>query len=285
MDFKLRQNNRDKSNLEIIDDLKKVAKELNQNHLTQDLYNKNGRFTSSLIKKRFATWNKGLELAELKAKKLMFIDDCDIIEDLKRIAILISPVQLTIESYDKYGKYSSSIVKKRFGWNKALINAGLTITKHQNINEIELLENLKQVWIKLGKQPSKEDMVKSISKYSAGPYILKYGTWGKSLDAFIQYINSNENKTIYENRNIEKSIIINSNKIIKHRTSRKINDRMKVQILMREGNRCKLCGVEVIGRDIHFDHIKPWSKGGETVLENIQILCAHHNLVKGDFEF
>ncbi len=50
MDFKLRQNNRDKSNLEIIDDLKKVAKELNQNHLTQDLYNKNGRFRIGGIK-------------------------------------------------------------------------------------------------------------------------------------------------------------------------------------------------------------------------------------------
>jgi 5-methylcytosine-specific restriction endonuclease McrA len=38
----------------------------------------------------------------------------------------------------------------------------------------------------------------------------------------------------------------------------------------------------VTGDDIHFDHITPWAKGGETVLENIQVLCAKHNLAKGD---
>ncbi|THU38508.1 HNH endonuclease [Niastella caeni] len=29
-----------------------------------------------------------------------------------------------------------------------------------------------------------------------------------------------------------------------------------------------------MGDDIHFDHIKPWAKGGETILENLQILCS-----------
>ncbi len=34
----------------------------------------------------------------------------------------------------------------------------------------------------------------------------------------------------------------------------------------------------------HIDHIKPWSKGGETVLENLQTLCATCNLGKSNIE-
>ena len=69
-----------------------------------------------------------------------------------------------------------------------------------------------------------------------------------------------------------------------HKTTRQISERLKVRVLIRDGNMCKLCGVTVTGDNIHFDHIKPWSKGGETVLENIQVLCAKHNLAKGNLD-
>ena len=70
----------------------------------------------------------------------------------------------------------------------------------------------------------------------------------------------------------------------KHTTKRDISDRLKVKVLIRDGNKCRLCGITVTGDNIHFDHIKPWSKGGETVLENIQVLCAPHNLSKGNYD-
>jgi hypothetical protein len=35
--------------------------------------------------------------------------------------------------------------------------------------------------------------------------------------------------------------------------------------------------------NLHFDHIIPYSKGGSSLLaENIQLLCARHNLGKKD---
>jgi len=36
---------------------------------------------------------------------------------------------------------------------------------------------------------------------------------------------------------------------------------------------------------LHVDHVKPWGKGGETVLENLQILCDVCNIGKSDVEF
>ncbi|MBR3492908.1 MAG: HNH endonuclease, partial [Bacteroidales bacterium] len=47
---------------------------------------------------------------------------------------------------------------------------------------------------------------------------------------------------------------------------------------------CRICGVECSGglHNIHFDHIIPWSKGGETTLENLQVLCSACNEAKGN---
>ena len=55
---------------------------------------------------------------------------------------------------------------------------------------------------------------------------------------------------------------------------------------MRDGNKCRICGVICDGgiHKMHFDHIKPWSKGGETTLENLQVLCSVCNEALGDVD-
>ena len=53
---------------------------------------------------------------------------------------------------------------------------------------------------------------------------------------------------------------------------------------MRDGNRCQICGVKCNDgiHKIHFDHIIPWSKGGETTLDNLRVLCSDCNLALGN---
>ena len=55
----------------------------------------------------------------------------------------------------------------------------------------------------------------------------------------------------------------------------------------RQGGVCPFCRAE--GKDkhweieeMHADHITPWSKGGHTTLDNGQMLCREHNLMKSD---
>jgi hypothetical protein len=54
---------------------------------------------------------------------------------------------------------------------------------------------------------------------------------------------------------------------------------VKVEVWNRDKGRCRICGA---ADELHFDHILPYSKGGTSLTaENVQLLCARHNLAKG----
>lgn len=63
-------------------------------------------------------------------------------------------------------------------------------------------------------------------------------------------------------------------------SSRLIPSSVKLKVWQRDGGRCVTCGAT---DNLHFDHIIPYSKGGTSLrAENIQLLCARHNLAKRD---
>ncbi len=55
---------------------------------------------------------------------------------------------------------------------------------------------------------------------------------------------------------------------------------VKLAVWKRDGGKCVKCGAS---DELHFDHDLPWSKGGASITEdNVQLLCARHNLQKHD---
>jgi len=53
---------------------------------------------------------------------------------------------------------------------------------------------------------------------------------------------------------------------------------VKLAVWKRDGGKCVECGAT---DELHFDHDVPWSKGGTSITEeNVQLLCARHNLQK-----
>jgi HNH endonuclease len=63
------------------------------------------------------------------------------------------------------------------------------------------------------------------------------------------------------------------------RRRRSIPTAVKVAVRRRDGDRCVVCGAR---QQLHFDHIVPYSMGGTSATaDNIQLLCARHNLAKG----
>ena len=62
-----------------------------------------------------------------------------------------------------------------------------------------------------------------------------------------------------------------------------LTPKLRYDILRRDGFRCTICGRgQEDGVKLHVDHIKPVSKGGRTVPENLRTLCQDCNLGKSD---
>ena len=62
--------------------------------------------------------------------------------------------------------------------------------------------------------------------------------------------------------------------------SRLIPASVKLEVWKRDRGQCVLCSSK---DNLHFYQIIPYSKGGSSlVAENIQLLCARHNIAKKD---
>ena len=202
----------------------------------------------------------------------------ELLADVKNIASTYGLTTMSQDIYVQYGKFHPTTLIRRFGsWFKVLELCDLKPSRSRiNIPNEELFANIEQIWLTLGRQPKYSDIQKPLSLFSVGTYEQRFGSWYNALDAFVIYM-SEEESVIKPNVRINKDGI-------KHTTKRKPSARLKVQVLMRDGNRCRLCGVECNDglHNIHFDHIIPWSKGGETTLDNLQVLCSDCNLAKGN---
>lgn len=200
----------------------------------------------------------------------------EILNDLKRVAADRNVATVTKATYDDFGAFGATTVLRLFGsWNEAIKTAGLRIAVRQNISEEELFQNIASVWTDLGRQPYRREMSdKNVSEFSLGTYEKRFGTWNKALSAFAAYINgistlAQEDKGYGKNRTHSK------------RTSRTVNWRMRARILIRDGCICQMCGdspTKSPGTILHVDHKLPWSKGGETVEENLRVLCERCNI-------
>ncbi len=201
----------------------------------------------------------------------------ELVAELRRVAGLLNRNTVTIDQFNEHGKFHNTTLSRRFGsWFKALEAAGLEKTRNLHLTNEQLFENLFTVWLKLGHQPKYQDLTKKNSLFSSGTYEYRFGTWRKSLEAFVAW--ANEGIT-------PETVTPNTSPSQQPRTPRNINWRLRALILMRDGARCQLCGAEARnGATLHVDHMVPWSKGGETTLQNLQVLCHVCNIGKSDIQ-
>jgi hypothetical protein len=116
---------------------------------------------------------------------------------------------------------------------------------------------------------------------------IKDGIW--VYNGVFELIDSWQEKS--ENRNVFKFKLRISDKTILAKSERNeelkdlshnrmIPTSVKLDVWKRDKGRCVECGSS---DNLHFDHILPFSKGGTSLkTDNIQLLCARHNLQKSD---
>jgi len=228
-----------------------------------------------------------------------------LLADLRAAAAAHGQTTISAAQYDRTGSYCALTLIRRFGsWNEALKKAHLTISNHYNIPIHQLFANLQQLWQRLGRQPTWRDMQYPQSRYSLATYAHRFGTWRNALQQFIASrhktksripalrttalplpASRNNSLPFGEGRPARHSSGEGGGEASPHRTTRTINWRLRFTILQRDCFRCVACGRSPAtdpGVELHVDHITPWTKGGETLLENLQTLCSVCNIGKSD---
>jgi hypothetical protein len=213
------------------------------------------------------------------------IGSAEIIEDIRRVSSERGSVTVTRQQYDEHGQFGATTVIRNFGtWNKAIEAAGLQWANRQDITNEELFENIATVWTHLGKQPFGHHMKdgSSGSKFSTGTYVKRFGSWNKSLIAFANYLTSGEPNDQLANATASPVAV---ELVPRKRTPRDVNWRLRARVLIRDACLCQMCGASPAKNPdvvLHVDHIMPWTKGGETVEDNLQTLCSVCNIGKSN---
>jgi hypothetical protein len=308
MKFELTEPNKQFSNAELTQDLKRVSEILGKQSVSLREYKQHGKYSYQTLKKRYGSWEKALDEANLIQTKRPWggelsetsIPEADLIEDMKLVAKNFQKEDITIAEYDNSGSFGSATICKRFGgWNKAKERAGLKVSRSYNQTDDDYFENIFSVWLHLGRQPKYREIAAPLSKIHISSYERKFGTWRNALEGFIQYINNRDQDDLQPVPNSIPTKVVNvssessdtpnteSVKKTKKRTSRIANLRQRFRVMKRDGFKCVLCGACPAlnpGCELHIDHIIPWSHGGETVEENLRTLCFSCNLGRSNVE-
>ncbi|MBQ7424520.1 MAG: HNH endonuclease [Prevotella sp.] len=302
MEFVLNEYHRNTPDEELIADVKRVAEKLQKESLSCKDYTEHGKYSYPTVKNRFGSWNEVLRRAGLSVEKgrLKNHDYCEsdemLFKDMRRVAELLGRNYITGAEYDEYGKYNRGERAKKYGgWNGTLIAAGLEQTPFRtgpkrSYSDKELFDEMERIWIKLEHQPTVADFrSKGISMINAKPYLNRFGSWRKALEAFVAYINSDDDSDKDSpTESVETDEPITTNEegtIIRHKTRRDINLRLRFRVMARDHFKCCTCGKSPATDPtviLHVDHIYPYSKGGETVMENLRTLCTKCNWGKSD---
>lgn len=208
----------------------------------------------------------------------MPVDDSKLLSDMQRVAVLLGDVTVPQKKYGKLGMYDYSTIIRRFGsWNKALLAAGLSLSHEVIISDQRLFENLLLLWQHYGRQPRRSELSLEPSTISQTPYNRRFGSWSSALEAFVNYANLSELESPENNPD--------ANTPSQRKTGRAPSLRLRWRVLQRDRFTCCACGASpalMPSVELHVDHIVPWSKGGETIIENLKSLCQRCNLGKSN---
>ena len=224
---------------------------------------------------------------EVSLDRLGDYSDEALLRELSRVAQVLGKDTLTISDIDTHARCSYALLKKRFGGLcPALVKAGLASSPfHRNLSDKELLSELGRVWDKVleseGRRPYCDDLPKYGCRYSRGSYQRRWGSWLKACEALLER-SMDSILPASERNDSEPPQVPDSTRSV--RTKRPIPLKLRYKVLKRDDFRCVRCGrlpATHRGVTLHVDHITAESAGGQTVMENLQALCADCNIGKG----
>jgi len=285
----------DYSDEALIKEIKKVSR-IVEKPLTVTKFNSNSKYSASTIERRFGSWLKALEKAELDISywhtNNKNISKEELINELKRVSAIFGTTCFSQKDFVFHSHIGDrGIFSRKFGsFNKLMKEAGFTTPlSSRKYTDEERVENLLNVWTHYGRQPKYAEMKKEPSIVGPKAYVVRWGSWTNALLAFIEKVNSD----ISEQPNIEAEILKADNSesltIMKENVlpedRRGISVGLRFNIFKRDRYKCVLCGrspATTFGIELHADHIIPFTKDGKTREDNLRTLCNECNIGKSN---
>jgi len=273
----------------LLEELRRVAALLDKPKLTIEEFSANGRVHGSTLQKRFGGWRGALQaagLAERADQGNVKKSENEIIAAIKQTADRLGKDKITLREFEAHTGITGGPVRRIFGtWGSALSAAGLQQSAlGKRYTDEECFENMLFVWTQYGRPPQHDEMNETPSLVGSKAYVRRWGTWRMALKAFVERVNSGGLET-----SPPPSIEVSGpqqkiERAEERRGPRDVPLALRYYVLKRDDFRCVVCGASpaiVRGVVLHVDHIKPWSKGGATVADNLRTTCQACNLGKG----
>lgn len=91
-------------------------------------------------------------------------------------------------------------------------------------------------------------------------------------------------RSLYEEgllQKISKGVYKYDPDFVNNKSYEEFSSQQKKIILERDGYKCAICGLGKSNDiELHIDHIKAREHGGKAIIENGQVLCSRHNMLK-----
>jgi len=291
---------------DILAEMRRVAPLVSEPKLTRARFDALAKVSSSTMIKRFGGWRAALERAgledrysgrlvtdKMRTQVARSLTNVQMAAELQRIARKLGTDILTREQLNGCGDalMTYEAVTRRFGsWKKALAAAGLRLSNlGRRYTDDEYFENLLAVWTHHARAPKFREMNEPPSAIPGGAYEGKWGRWSLALHAFVERVNADNAAPFLGpppvNDSPPTSAASAGAPARRDEERREIRIGLRYAVLSRDRFRCVSCGASpatTIACRLHVDHIVPFSKGGKTVLDNLQTLCAACNVGKGN---
>ena len=262
-----------------------------------------GRVSASTICKRFGGWKEALESAGVghlyngrpitdkvrKNRVSRAMSETDLLRELRRVHSITGRDALSVEEFARLSVIGVGTIRGRFGtWRRALALAGISQSNHaKRYSDEECFENLAAVWTHYGRVPQFLEMDQAPSVVGPKAYVVRWGTWRKSLKAFVDWANaegemSKGATSSWDEAPTEPKPAVEF--VRKEEDCREVRPGLRFKVFMRDRFRCVACGrspATHLNIELHADHIVSVHDKGKTALENLETLCQDCNLGKG----
>jgi 5-methylcytosine-specific restriction endonuclease McrA len=142
MKFELEEYHRNISDEELVADLRRIAYELNKNSVTQDEYNEKGKYVATTCIRRFGSWSKALQKANLENLYPKNLSEEELYKNMEEVWVKIGRQPRYSEVCKPLSKYHVATYENRFGtWHKALEKFVAYINHEENISSEEGIKN------------------------------------------------------------------------------------------------------------------------------------------------